>query len=528
MISGGAAVARLEGVTQRYGKAIALDAVTLDIPAGGMVGLIGPDGVGKSSVLSLVAGARTLQSGTVRVLGGNMEDDGERAALCPRIAYMPQGLGRNLYPDLSVRENIAFFSRLFGQSAAERAWRTTELLDATGLTPFAERPAKKLSGGMRQKLGLCCALIHDPDLLILDEPTTGVDPLSRRQFWDLIDLMRSRSAGMSVVVATAYMEEAERFDWLIAMNAGKVLAAGTPASLKREHGTATLEEAFIALLPEAQRRGHTALIIPPRRKLNAAPVIVARDLTRRFGDFTAVDRVSFSIDRGEIFGFLGSNGCGKTTTMKMLTGLLPATSGEAFLLGRPIDASDMATRNRVGYMSQSFSLYTELTVRQNLTLHAHLFHIPSEKAKARIDELVTRFGLAAYLDQRTLDLPLGIRQRLSLAVAIVHAPEVLILDEPTSGVDPLERDRFWELLIDLSRNQGVTIFVSTHFMNEAARCDRVSLMDSGRVLATDTPDGLVKARGVATLEDAFISYLGDRGEKSFILAETESETEAQP
>jgi ribosome-dependent ATPase len=507
MISGGAAVARLEGVTQRYGKAIALDAVTLDIPAGGMVGLIGPDGVGKSSVLSLVAGARTLQSGTVRVLGGNMEDDGERAALCPRIAYMPQGLGRNLYPDLSVRENIAFFSRLFGQSAAERAWRTTELLDATGLTPFAERPAKKLSGGMRQKLGLCCALIHDPDLLILDEPTTGVDPLSRRQFWDLIDLMRSRSAGMSVVVATAYMEEAERFDWLIAMNAGKVLAAGTPASLKREHGTATLEEAFIALLPEAQRRGHTALIIPPRRKLNAAPVIVARDLTRRFGDFTAVDRVSFSIDRGEIFGFLGSNGCGKTTTMKMLTGLLPATSGEAFLLGRPIDASDMATRNRVGYMSQSFSLYTELTVRQNLTLHAHLFHIPSDKAKARIDELVTRFGLAAYLDQRTLDLPLGIRQRLSLAVAIVHAPEVLILDEPTSGVDPLERDRFWELLIDLSRNQGVTIFVSTHFMNEAARCDRVSLMDSGRVLATDTPDGLVKARGVATLEDAFISFL---------------------
>jgi ribosome-dependent ATPase len=430
-----------------------------------------------------------------------------RAALCPRIAYMPQGLGRNLYPDLSVRENIEFFSRLFGQSRAERQWRIDELLRATELAAFADRPAKKLSGGMRQKLGLCCALIHDPDLLILDEPTTGVDPLSRRQFWELIELMRSRSRGMSVLVATAYMEEAERFDWLVAMNAGAVLTAASPDDLMTAHGTPTLEEAFIALLPEAQRHGHTILRVPPRRDADGAPVIVARDLTCRFGTFTAVDRVSFSIGRGEIYGFLGSNGCGKTTTMKMLTGLLPATSGEALLFGRPVNASDMATRDRVGYMSQSFSLYTELTVRQNLRLHARLFHLPAAKATARIVELVARFGLADYLDQRTLGLPLGIRERLSLAVAIVHSPEILILDEPTSGVDPLERDRFWELLIDLSRNQGVTIFVSTHFMNEAARCDRVSLMDAGRVLATDTPAGLVKARGAKTLEDAFIGYL---------------------
>ena len=507
MIGGRGVAARLDAVTQRYGKTLALDAVTLELPAGCMVGLIGPDGVGKSSVLSLVAGARRLQSGAVHVLGGDMAKAADRAALCPRIAYMPQGLGRNLYPDLSVRENIAFFSRLFGQSAAERDWRITELLDATELAPFAGRPAKKLSGGMRQKLGLCCSLIHDPDLLILDEPTTGVDPLSRRQFWELIDLMRSRRQGMSVIVATAYLEEAERFDWLIAMNAGKVLAAASPAGLKREHATATLEEAFIALLPAEQRRGHAVLQVPPRGVVHTAPVIVARDLTRRFGDFIAVDQVSFTIGRGEIFGFLGSNGCGKTTTMKMLTGLLPASSGEALLFGRLVDASDMETRKRVGYMSQSFSLYTELTVRQNLDLHARLFHLPWNGAKARIADLVGRFGLAGYLDQRTLDLPLGIRQRLSLAVAIVHAPEILILDEPTSGVDPLERDRFWELLIDLSRNQGVTIFLSTHFMNEAARCDRISLMDAGRVLATDTPAGLVKARGAVTLEDAFIDYL---------------------
>jgi ribosome-dependent ATPase len=506
MIAGGGA-ARLAAVTHRYGKVVALDAVTLDIPAGGMVGIIGPDGVGKSSVLSLIAGARRIQTGSVQVLGGDMANTAARAALCPRIAYMPQGLGRNLYPDLSVRENIEFFSRLFGQSRAERTWRIEELLSSTELAAFADRPAKKLSGGMRQKLGLCCSLIHDPDLLILDEPTTGVDPLSRRQFWKLIDVMRSRRAGMSVVVATAYMEEAEQFDWLIAMDAGKVLATGSPTDLKQAHNSATVEEAFIAVLPDARRRGHEALKIPPRSVLDAKPVIVAHDLTCRFGDFTAVDKVNFTIERGEIFGFLGSNGCGKTTTMKMLTGLLPATVGHALLFGRPINAGDVAMRSLTGYMSQSFSLYTELTVRQNLDLHAHLFHLPRAKAKVRIAELIARFGLGSYQDQRTLDLPLGIRQRLSLAVAIVHEPEILILDEPTSGVDPLERDRFWELLIDLSRNQGVTIFVSTHFMNEAARCDRVSLMDAGRVLATDTPAGLIKARGSATLEEAFIAYL---------------------
>ena len=510
-----APVARLECVTQRYGRVAALDDVMVAFPAGRMVGVIGPDGVGKSSLLAIIAGARQIQTGRVLVLDGDMADSGHRRAVCPRIAYMPQGLGKNLYPDLSVRENIEFFARLFGQSRSEREWRIAELLDSTGLAPFADRPAKKLSGGMRQKLGLCCSLIHDPDLLILDEPTTGVDPLSRRQFWELIDRMRSRRPGMSVVVATAYMEEAERFDALVAMNAGKILAAGSPAELKAQTRAQTVEDAFITLLPEAMRAGHRRLEIPPLRILDAEPVIAARELTCRFGDFTAVDRVSFTIERGEIFGFVGSNGCGKTTTMKMLTGLLTPTDGEALLFGKRPDAHDINSRRRVGYMSQSFSLYTELTVRQNLDLHARLFHLPPRKANIRLRDLVQRFGLAEYLDQRTSELPLGIRQRLSLAVAIVHEPEILILDEPTSGVDPLARDRFWELLIDLSRNQGVTIFVSTHFMNEAERCDRISLMDSGRVLATDTPGNLIKARGAATLEDAFVGYLeevaGSRG-----------------
>jgi len=376
-------VARLAAVTQVYGKAVALDNVTLDLPSGRLLGLIGPDGVGKSTLLAIVAGARTIQAGTVQVLGGDIADAAHRTQACPRIAYMPQGLGRNLYPDLSVRENIAFFGRLFGQSRAERERRIADLLDATGLAPFVDRAAKKLSGGMRQKLGLCCSLIHDPDLLILDEPTTGVDPLSRRQFWELNDRIRSRRAGMSVIVATAYMEEAEGFDRLVVMNNGTVVAPGSPADLKSQTGEDTLENAFIALLPECDRAGHARLYIPPRHIRDAEPVITARGLTCRFGDFTAVDHVSFAIERGEIFGFVGSNGCGKTTTMKMLTGLLPASDGEALLFGRAVDTSDLKTRNRVGYMSQSFSLYAELMVRQNLDLHLRACSICRREGRRR-------------------------------------------------------------------------------------------------------------------------------------------------
>jgi ribosome-dependent ATPase len=500
-------IARIGDLSLRYGAVRALDAVTLAIPRGVTVGLIGPDGVGKSSLLSVIAGARRIQSGSVEVLDGDMADVAHRTSACSRIAYMPQGLGKNLYPDLSVRENIEFFGRLFGQPRAERERRIAELLQSTGLAPFPDRPAKKLSGGMRQKLGLCCALIHDPDLLLLDEPTTGVDPLSRRQFWDLIARLHGRRPGMSVIVATGYMEEAEHLDWLIAMNAGRVLATGFPADLKAQTGAKTVEGAFIALLQGGPASAPRKFKVPPRRAHDHDVVITARELTCKFGDFTAVNRASFTIGRGEIFGFLGPNGCGKTTTMKMLTGLLPATSGEAIVLGELIDAADLASRNRVGYMAQSFSLYTELTVRQNLELHARLFHLANAHAKTRIAELVRRFGLEDYLDQQTSGLPLGIRQRLSLAVAIVHEPEILILDEPTSGVDPVARDQFWEILIELSRNQNVTIFVSTHFMNEAARCDRISLMDNGCVLATGVPSALIRARGVETLDEAFISFL---------------------
>ena len=495
-------------VAYRYGKVTALADVSLCIRAGSATALVGPDGVGKSTLLALIAGVRRLQTGSIRTLGGDIASRAHRDDIMARIAYMPQGLGRNLYPSLSVAENIDYFGRLFGQSAAERAARIKQLLRATGLAPFPDRPAGKLSGGMKQKLSLCCTLIHDPDLLILDEPTTGVDPLSRRQFWRLIDDIRVQRPQLTVLISTAYMEEAERFDHVVAIDAGRVLAQGAPAELLRLTGTQHFEQTYIAL-HGGSVAAEVAPIAPLPPSAEGKPAIVAEGLTRRFGDFVAVDHVSFSIRRGEIFGFLGSNGCGKTTTMKMLTGLLDVSEGRAELLGRPVEAGDLATRLRVGYMSQGFSLYEELTVRENLELHARLYRIPETEVKPVADRALEHFGLVEAASSKPPSLPLGMRQRLQLAAACLHRPEVMILDEPTSGVDPAARDMFWRLLGELSRRDGVTIFVSTHFMNEAERCDRISLMHAGKVLAVGTPEELRRAKHTASLEEAFIAYLDE-------------------
>ena len=446
--------------------------VDLEIPSGSTIAVIGPDGVGKSTLLALLSGTKRIQNGTVELFGGDLRSRDHRRRVCSRIAYMPQGLGKNLYPTLSVAENLDFFARLYDQPESERRQRAEELLQATGLAPFRDRPAEKLSGGMKQKLALCCALVHDPDLLILDEPTTGVDPLSRRQFWELIARIQGRRPWMTIITATAYMSEAERFQHLIAMHDGTILAEGTPEELKQKAGADSLEDAFLALLPH--RDGDTGFIPRPKPEGTAqsgdAPAIEASGLVMRFGDFTAVDHVDFRIERGEIFGFLGSNGCGKTTTMKMLTGLLTPTEGEARIFGKRIEGGGMEMRRRVGYMSQSFSLYGELTVRQNLDLHAGLFRIEGKKKTERIRELTDRFDLA-------------------------------------SGVDPVARDGFWNLLTELSRDDGVTIFISTHFMNEAERCDRISLMHAGRVLAIGAPGHLVAESGRDTLEETFIAHL---------------------
>jgi len=528
-------VARLENVHHVYGSRQALGHINLDVPAGCMVGLIGPDGVGKSTLLGLIAGARQLQTGGLTVLDGDMASQSFRSQVAPRIAYMPQGLGGNLYHSLTVDENIEFFADLFGLSGEHRKRQIQRLLRATGLEAFRDRPAGKLSGGMKQKLGLCCALVHNPDLLILDEPTTGVDPLSRKRFWDLIERIREQQQGMSVLVATAYMEEAERFDWLVAMDDGEILATGSPEELRARTGTDSLDDAFIALLPpERQEAGATADVLAEAGRepwdTEDELAIEAHHLTQRFGSFTAVSDVSFSIRRGEIFGFLGSNGCGKTTTMKMLTGLLTPTEGEVSLFGAPLDARDLATRQRVGYMSQAFSLYGELTVHQNLVLHARLFHMPEEEIPDRVRELAGQFGLEEVMERLAGTLPLGVRQRLSLAVAVAHRPELLILDEPTSGVDPAARNRFWQLLMRLSREDGVTIFISTHFMNEGERCDRISLMHAGEVLACDTPAALIEQAGADNLEGAFMRTLEqvDREPEATVQAELLDGDSASP
>ena len=509
----------IQNLSHRYGKTLALDDVSLDIPKGATVGLIGPDGVGKSTLLSLMAGVKVIQDGRVEVLGGDMADKDVRRDLSHRIAFMPQGLGRNLYPTLSVYENIDFHARLFGLDGQERTRQITRLMEATRLAPFADRAAGKLSGGMKQKLSLCCALVHSPDLLILDEPTTGVDPLSRRQFWALVDDLRREHAGMTVIVATAYIEEAQRFERLLAMDAGRLLENKPTADVLADYGTDVLEEAYVKMLPPEKQQGSGGLDITPFvPDPDAPPAMEALGLTKRFGDFTAVDHVSFTIQKGEIFGFLGSNGCGKSTTMKMLTGLLEATEGDATLLGKPIDAGGLDTKMRVGYMSQAFSLYEELSVRRNLDLHARLYQMGA-KGAAAVEEALQQFDLADVADTAPASLPLGIRQRLQLAAACLHHPEVLILDEPTSGVDPAARDMFWRHLLKLSREDKITIFVSTHFMNEAARCDRISFMHKGRVLAVGTPAELAARQNAPDLEEAFVQYLieaegGEGGERS--------------
>ncbi len=490
----------MEGARHRYRRTLAVDGIDLEIKAGASVALVGPDGVGKSTLLALIAGAKRIQEGRIKSLGADLSRASARTSVQPRIAFMPQGLGRNLYASLSVRENIAYFGALFGGASAERI---DALLNAVGLAPFAHRLAGKLSGGMKQKLGLCCALVHDPDLLILDEPTTGVDPLSRRQFWELVDEIRASRPWMALVVATSNMDEAQRFERVCIMQSGRIVGDGPPLTLLDAHGASSMEALF-SIVTGAHAE---APIERPKPDIDAPIAVEAEGLTRRFGDFIAVDAVSFRVRQGEIYGFLGSNGCGKTTTMKMLTGLLPASAGTAKLLGRPVDARDLESRRRVGYMSQGFSLYGELSVRQNFELHADLFGLTGEAKSARIEVLMRRFDLADHAEAVAGALPLGVRQRLSLAVAILHEPEVLILDEPTSGADPAARARFWRELERLSRDNGVTIFISTHFMTEAERCDRIAFMHAGRVIAEGSPHALRQSENAATLEEAFIAAM---------------------
>ena len=483
-------VAQLAGVSQHYGKTVALNNITLDIPARCMVGLIGPDGVGKSSLLSLISGARVIEQGNVIVLGGDMRDPKHRRDVCPRIAWMPQGLGKNLYHTLSVYENVDFFARLFGHDKAEREVRINELLTSTGLAPFRDRPAGKLSGGMKQKLGLCCALIHDPELLILDEPTTGVDPLSRAQFWDLIDSIRQRQSNMSVLVATAYMEEAERFDWLVAMNAGEVLATGSAEELRQQTQSATLEEAFINLLPQAQRQAHQAVVIPPYQPENAEIAIEARDLTMRFGSFVAVDHVNFRIPRGEIFGFLGSNGCGKSTMAKLFNGMLVPTSGTVTVDGidTAVGETQLDVRRRVGLVQQNpDNQLVAGIVEEDVAFGPENLGIEPAEIRRRVDAALKAVNMYEYRDHAPHKLSGGQKQRVAIAGVIAMETMCIVLDEPTAMLDPRGRQEVMDTIRYLNREKGITVILITHYMDEAVQADRVVVMDGGNILTDGDP-----------------------------------------
>ena len=548
-------VVRVSGFVKRYKHHLAVDGLDFTVNRGEIYGLIGPDGAGKSTVMKAIAGVLGYEGGSAEVFG--IVVDSERAAeqVKRRIGFLPQGLGLNLYPELSVEENIDFFARLRLVSEADLRERKARLLAITRLERFRTRLMKQLSGGMKQKLGLICTLIHEPELAILDEPTTGVDPVSRRDFWAILTEWQVVK-GMTALVSTAYMDEAARFHRLSFLSHGQVLASGTPSDVRalvpglvvtveatpqldamvrlkrrysqvksmgaslhvftpeREPDAAAagirdaldslpvtqlhtdepeLEDVVVALLLKEQdaQAGASAASGHAAHSWNRQPfdglAVQAKELIRDFDSFRAVDRVSFDMKQGEIFGLLGANGAGKTTVIKMLTGILPPTGGEGRVAGADMRTASGAIKERIGYMSQAFSLYLDLTVIENIRLFAGIYGLARRQAQQRMEWIVDMAGLGGYEHDRTGRLPMGVRQRLALGCALVHSPRVLFLDEPTSGVDPIGRRRFWEILSRLAREEGVAILITTHYLSEAEHCDRLALMYAGRIVAEGTP-----------------------------------------
>jgi ABC-2 type transport system ATP-binding protein len=421
---------------------------------------------------------------------------------------MPQGLGLNLYDNLSVRENIEFFGDLREVPATIFEANKAELLHITRLEPFVDRPAAQLSGGMRQKLALCCTLIHLPQIIFLDEPTTGVDPISRRDFWLIINRLVVER-GTTVLMTTSYLDEAERCHRVALLHQGKIIAQGSPASLQAEAGCdaqgrpCSLEEVFIKAMVK-QDAG--ALPEPPVAACGLThpkPVIRVETLTKKFGAFTAVDQVSFQINQGEIFGFLGPNGAGKTTVIKMLTGILIPSSGRGCVAGFQLGDSSRI-KVQLGYMSQKFSLYRDLSVVENIRLYGRVYGMTRDQLESRVPEILSLASLQGREDQLAGDLPLGIRQRLALGCAILHRPSLIFLDEPTSGVDPLARRQFWHLICSLA-GEGVTIMVSTHYMDEAQHCQRLAFIHQGRLVAIGAPEELRRQAEAASGQHLEIS-----------------------
>ena len=555
---GAGPVARVTGFSKRYRGRVAAEGVDLELRAGEIFGLVGADGAGKSSLMKAVAGVLAFDAGRIDVFGVELDSEAACERVKDRIGFMPQGLGLNLYPELSVEENIDFFARLRLVPEAELAARKRRLLAMTRLDKFQERPMKQLSGGMKQKLGLVCTLIHEPELLILDEPTTGVDPVSRRDFWAILSELVA-DKGITAFVSTAYMDEVSRFHRMALLHAGKILAAGAPEDIRRlapgtqvlvqatpplaalarlreafpqvetvgprfcvyvddvtleeaarqvrqtlegyelrslEAREPELEDAFLALLrrrglasPEPEAAASAPMPITPRGEA----AIEALELTKDFGAFRAVERASFRVAPGEIFGLLGANGAGKTTVIKMLTGILRPSGGTGRVAGADMRTGGAAIKERIGYVSQAFSLYLDLSVIENIRLYAGIYGLTASEARRRAQWVVEMAGLAGREADRPASLPMGLRQRLALGCALVHRPQVLFLDEPTSGVDPVGRRRFWDILFRLAREEGVAILVTTHYMSEAEHCDRIALMYAGRIVADAAPVALKDA-----------------------------------
>ena len=555
----------IDSVNKYFGSVHALRSLSAHINYGQLTGLVGPDGAGKTTLMRIMAGLLAPNAGHVTLAGFNVVDDND--AIHVASGYMPQRFG--LYEDLSVMENMRLYARLRGLDTNQHTDLFAELLDFTRLGPFTKRLAGKLSGGMKQKLGLACALMARPKVLLLDEPSVGVDPVSRQDLWRMVQALTDE--GMAVVWSTAYLDEAERCDSVLLLNEGQLAYDGSPAELTgrlqdRSFRLEDVGEQRRAVLAEALnldsigdgviqgagvrlvlRAGSNAeqiqtladrvdarlVAVPPRFEdafidllgggpggvsalaerlpavaLDSNIAVSCRNLTKRFGDFTATDDVSFEVNKGEIFGLLGPNGAGKSTTFKMLCGLLKPTNGEAHVVGLDLRRATGAAKAQLGYMAQKFSLYGLLSVRQNLEFSAGVYGLEGATRRTRIDEMIATFDLESWLSAAPDSLPLGFKQRLALACAVMHRPPVLFLDEPTSGVDPITRREFWTHINGLAR-KGVTIMVTTHFMDEAEYCDRVAMLYRARLIALDTPDALKRntvsdERPDPTMEDTFI------------------------
>lgn len=497
-------------LTRSFGNLVAVESLSLTIPEGELFGLVGSDGAGKTTTLRMLAGILDPSEGEVSVLGYTLPADVEK--IHDHIGYMSQRFG--LYSDLTVAENIAFYADIFGVSGAEYRTRRERLLEFSGLAPFAKRLAGRLSGGMKQKLGLCCALIHKPRLLLLDEPTNGVDPVSRRDFWNI--LRELHTEGVTIVVATAYLDEAGRCDRVGVLHAGSLIACGTPAELTG-NGSTPLEELVIASIsPDDRSLDQNLEYLHHDLNLEAAGKAVAvalNGITKRFGDFTAVDAISLSVPKGEIFGFLGPNGAGKSTTIRMMCGILSPTSGNGTVAGFDIITQPELIKENIGYMSQRFSLYEDLTVEENIAFYAGVYRLPADKRKERMEWVISMAGLADRRTSKAGELSGGWKQRLALGCAILHEPPVIFLDEPTSGVDPLSRRKFWKLIRSMAAH-GITVFVTTHYMDEAEFCDRLAMIYRGELVAVGTPLELKQQRSIngilPSLEEVFIGLIEER------------------